>query len=81
MGKENRFGVDIAVVKNAAMEQGVPLSEIALFYQDLTEQEISRLLEKGLVTDQTEARVIAKFDDDGNALFPEKISEVYTLSS
>ena len=61
LGKENRFGVDIAVVKNAAMEQGVPLSEIALFYQDLTEEEISRLLEKGLVTDQTREAF-----DDGN---------------
>ena len=79
MGELNQ--VDIAVVKNAAMEQGIPLSEIALIYQGLTEEEISRLLEKGLVAYQTEARVIAKFDDDGNALFPEKITETYTLSS
>ena len=69
------------MVKNAAMEQGIPLSEISLFYQDLTEEEISRLLEKGLFTHQTGARVIAKFDDNGNALFPEKISETYTLGS
>ncbi len=73
--------VDFDEVRKNAAAQGVPLSEIAIFYENLADDEIAALEQQGLITDRTARRVVARFAADGSALFPEKAVSVYSLAS
>lgn len=73
--------IDIEAIKRNATEQGVPLSEIAIFYEGLTEYEKDFMREQNLITNENGKTVIAKFTATGDALFPEKITGVYTLAA
>jgi hypothetical protein len=77
----NPHGVDFAQVIENAEKQGIDLSEIALFYVNLTETEILELKLHGLFVDQTSQRVIGRFNKEGIPLFPDKVKEVYSLSA
>jgi len=77
----NQHGVDIAQVIVNAEKQGIDLSEISLFYVDLTESEIMELKRHSLFMDQTGRRVIGRFTKEGIALFSDKVKEVYSLSA
>jgi hypothetical protein len=77
----NPHGVDFAQVIENAEKQRIDLSEISLFYVDLTETEIAELKRHSLFIDQTERRVIGRFTKEGIALFPDKVKEVYSLSA
>lgn len=57
------------------------MSEIALFYKDLTTVELSELKRLNLVVQQTDATVIGRFNKEGIAVFPDKVTAVYTLSA
>ena len=72
---------DIETVKRNAAEQGVPLSEIAIFYDGLTDDEKDFMREHNLITHSNGSIVTAKFTNGGEALFPDKIKGVYSLSA
>lgn len=71
--------VDFAAVRLNAKEEGIPLSEIAIFYRGLTEDEITTL--GSLVTHRNGEVTIAKFPTDEKELFPNKAFGVYSLSA
>jgi hypothetical protein len=74
--------VDIDSVVENARKEGIPLSEISLFYQNLTSTESVQLEDAGLIAQITAAgMVIAKFPPDGVPLFPEKITAAYCLGT
>jgi hypothetical protein len=72
---------DIETIKKNASEQGVPLSEIAVFYDGLTDDEKDLMREQNLITHNNGDIVIAKFTASGEALFPEKIKGVHYLGA
>jgi len=78
---KNQYGVDLDIVRANAASEGIPLSEITLFYTGLTKGELDGLLSSSLATHQTSEVVIAKFLPSGEALYPDKVSGVYTLST
>jgi hypothetical protein len=57
------------------------LSEIAIFYSELSDNEKDFMRERNLITNDNGNIVIAKFTNDGEALFPNKIKGVYSLSA
>ena len=78
---KNPHGIDLEeVIRNAAAE-GIDLSEISLFYSGLTEPEINELSRHNLLVARTNERIIGRFNAEGIALFPEKVSEVYHLGA
>jgi hypothetical protein len=77
----NPYGVDFQQVVENAATQGIDLAEIALFYEGLTEWEILELKRHKLFIDQTSRCVIGKLNKEGIALFPDKVSSVYSLST
>jgi hypothetical protein len=72
---------DIEEVKRNAYAQGVPLSEIAIFYDGLTDDEKDLMREQNLITQINGGIVIAKFTASGEALFSEKIKGVHYLGA
>jgi len=77
----NQYGVDFHKIVENAAKQGIDLAEISLFYEGLTEWEISELKRHRLFIDQTNRCVIGKFNKEGIAFFPDKVSSVYSLST
>jgi hypothetical protein len=77
----NPHGVDFDQIVANATEQGIDLSEIAVFYEGLTEEELFELKRHNLFTDQSKRCVIGKFNKEGLALFPDKVTGVYSLKS
>jgi hypothetical protein len=73
--------VDIDAIKRNAVEQGVPLSEIAIFYDGLTDNEKDLMREQNLITHDNGRIVIAKFTASGEALFSEKAEGVHYLGA
>jgi hypothetical protein len=57
------------------------LSEITIFYDGLTDDEKDFMREQNLITRTNGSIVVAKFTDAGEALFPQKITEVYSLAA
>lgn len=72
---------DIEEVKRNAYAQGVALSEIAIFYDGLTDDEKDLMREQNLITHENGGSVIARFAEGGEALFPEKITGVHYLAA
>jgi len=75
----NPHGVDFEQIVRNAEIQGIDLSEIALFYEGLTDDEHSELKRHGLFAHHTNHCVIGKFNKEGIPLFPDKVSGVYSL--
>jgi hypothetical protein len=75
------MGVDFDAVRRNAAAQGLSLGEIAIFYENLTYEEIAFLEKGGLILCKTQKVLMAKFAPDGSAMFPEKSVGVYSLSS
>jgi len=78
---KNQHGVDLDLVRQNAAKDGIPLSEITLFYEGLTQEEFDGLLANNLSTHQTPRVVMARFMPTGDALFPEKVAAVYCLAA
>ena len=78
---KNQYGIDLnEVIKNAGSE-GIDFSEISLFYSGLTQEEELELKKHNLFVVKTTGRTLGKFNPEGIALFPDKVSEVYHLGS
>jgi hypothetical protein len=76
------MSVDFDSVRRNAAAQGVPLSEISIFYENLTDEEIAFLDESGLIVSSTRREmIVARFGPDGEVAFPDKASGVYSLAS
>ena len=73
--------VDFDTIRRNAEEQGLSLSELSIFYENLTEVEVASLEVCGLIVRKTDKVLIARFAPDGSAMFPEKSVGVYSLSS
>lgn len=73
--------IDFDEIRINAAAAGISLSEIAIFYENLTALEIGMLDSAGLVTHITNKQVIGRFKPDGSVMFPEKAVKVYTLAS
>jgi len=70
-----------SIIENARKE-GIPLSQISLFYRNLTPDEATELKAAGLVADASEeGMIIAKFPATGTPLFPDKITAAYCLGA
>jgi hypothetical protein len=72
---------DIEEIKRNACAQGVPLSEIAIFYDGLTDDEKDLMREQNLITHENGSVVIARFTTSGEVLFPEKVKGVHHLGA
>lgn len=77
----NPHGIDVQEIIRNAEKEGIDLSEITLFYSDLNAAEQLELKRHNLITTQSGARIIGRFNSEGLALFPDKITEVYYLGS
>ena len=77
----NPHGVDFEAILLNAEQQGIDLSEISLFYSDLTDEELLELKRHNLFVDQSDKHVIGKFNKEGVALFGDKVAWVYSLSA
>jgi hypothetical protein len=64
--------------RNAALE-GISLSEIAILYRGLTEDEILAMESRGLVARKSGDTLIGRFSEDGSVMFPEKSTGVIHL--
>lgn len=78
---KNQHGIDLGEVIQNASAEGIDLSEITLFYSNLTVDELNELKRMNLLTEKSNARAIGRFNSEGLALFPEKVSEVYYLGA
>jgi hypothetical protein len=75
------MSVDFEAVRRNAAIQGLSLTEITIFYENLTDEEIRSLEVAGLIVSRTSKVFIGKFAPDGSVMFPEKSIGVYSLSS
>ena len=73
--------VDIDTIKRNASEQGVPLSEIALFYEGLTDEETKLMQAQQLITQENGGFAIGRFTGSGEVLFPSKVKGVHYLGA
>jgi hypothetical protein len=74
--------VDIDSIMENARKEGIPLSQISLFYRDLTRAETMELENAGLIAHTSETgMVVAKFPTAGVPLFPEKITDAFYLGA
>ena len=73
--------VDFESVRNNAIRQGVALSEIAIVYENLTDDEIEKMEEQCLITHKNGNVILARFGQDGHVLYPNKATGVLSLSS
>ena len=74
--------INFSEIRENADKQSVSLQEIAIIYEGLTEAQITELLECGLLAnDLGSGKCIGRFAKDGNVLFPEMATGVFTLSA
>ena len=71
--------VDIDVIKRNAAEQGIPLSDVAIVYQGLTDAEKNCMRVQNLITHDNGEIVIAKFTGSGEVFYSFKIKSVLYL--
>jgi len=74
------MAVDFDAVRKNAKEQGVPLAEIAIIYENLTTDEIATLKQQRLLT-HDEGATLGRFMADGRVMFPEKATGVLSLGA
>jgi hypothetical protein len=77
----NPYGVDFEQVFKNATADGIDLNQITLFYTDLTLEEIDELKRHSLFVSASQKCVMGKFNKEGLALFPNKVSSVYSLGA
>ena len=73
--------VDFDSIRKNAGKQGISLSEISIFYQNLDAHEITAMKIENLITHESEGSVVAKFRQDGSVMFPEKATGVHYLGA
>lgn len=73
--------IDFAAVRANALADGIPVSEIAVIYQNLTFEERKHLREAGLIAYESEGTVIARLSENGHDFFAEKAEGVHSLSA
>ncbi len=73
--------VDIELVKKNALAQGIALQDIALLYVGLNDDEKGVFRALNLLKTESGNTVIATFTNDGDALFPKKITGVHYLAA
>jgi hypothetical protein len=75
--------VDFDKVRTNAAEQGIPLTEIAILYEDLNAEQVAALKEQGLVAYPNEngPALVGRFKADGGVMFPEKATGIYSLAA
>ena len=77
----NPHGVDLEeTLRNANLEE-IDLSQITLFYTGLTKSEELELERHKLLVSRTSAVIIGRFNSEGIAMFPNKVSAVYYLGA
>jgi hypothetical protein len=81
IGVSDESHIDVEAVKRNAAEQGVRLSEVAIFYDGLTDDEKDFMREQNLITHDNGGSVIAKFTNAGEALFQQKIKGFHSLAA
>jgi hypothetical protein len=79
--EESQSAVDVDLVKQNALAQGIALQEIAILYVGLNEDEKQVLRALNLLRIESGDTVIATFTNDGDALFPKKITGVHYLAA
>jgi hypothetical protein len=77
----NPHGVDLEETLRNAEKEGIDLSEITLFYSGLTKSEELELKRHNLLVSRTSAAAIGRFNAEGVAMFPDKVSAVYYLGA
>jgi hypothetical protein len=73
--------LDFDEIRKNAKIDGIPLGEICIFYDGLTDEQVSEMDRSGLIADKASRRIMARFAPDGSVMFPEKAVGVYTLAS
>lgn len=75
--------VDFDAVRRNAADDGIPLSEIAIKYENLTAPEFAELERQGVLTHSLPngGSALAKFTANGDALFPAKAVAVLHLAA
>lgn len=73
--------IDFDEVRTNAAASGIPLSQIAILYDDLSGLEIGMLESEGLIAHVTNKQVVGKFKADGSVMFPDKAVGVYSLAA
>jgi hypothetical protein len=77
------MAVDFAAVRANADKQGIDLQEIAICYENLTEEEARVLTTRNLIGKDLgrAGAVLGKFTSSGEALFPDKAVGVLYLGA
>jgi len=73
--------VDIELVKQNAIAQGIELQSIAIQYVGLSDEDKDILRSLNLLKYESGNNVIATFTESGDALFPKKIIGVHYLAA
>lgn len=74
--------LDFEAIKANAAEQNVSLSEIAIVYANLTDDELDQLNRAGLLVSLLgDGKAVGRFASNGDALLPERAESVLTLSA
>lgn len=73
--------VDFEAVRKNAESEGIPLSEITIVYEDLSEREMATLRELNLLVSVTGNTALGRFADDGTAFYEGKAKSVLYLSA
>ena len=73
--------VDFESVRRNAKAEGIPLSEITIVYEALSESEIQTLRELNLLVSESANIALAKFAEDGRAYFEQKAKSVLYLAA
>lgn len=77
----NDSPVDFDAIRKNAANEGISLQQIAIFYKDLSPGEIAVMEEFCLITDRTGDSIVARFTENGDAMFPQKATGVYYLGA
>jgi len=73
--------VDIETVKLNASKQGIPLSQISVLYEGLTDDEKAIMRQQNLIAFESGDRVVGRFKSDGEAVFSSKITGCLSLGA
>jgi hypothetical protein len=73
--------VDVEQVKKNALAQGIALQQIAILYVGLSDDEKDVFRALDLLKTESDNLTIATFTNDGDALFPKKITGVQYLAA
>lgn len=74
--------VDLDAVRENATLEGIPLSEIALFYQGLSEDDANALRTAGVLKEFYDGhRALGTFCPDGSVVLSEKVTGAHYLAA